>query len=493
MKVTHLLARIRLGHTSRDMLIGIAVALLIGANILLSSVQLRLDLSRGKAYSLSPATVKILQKVTDPIEITYFLSDNIPASFIPTKNQVNDLLAEYRRTSGKVTVKYLDPRKGGTDAQNVVQEYGIQPSQFSQLESDQYAVASGYFSLGVKVKDNKVSIQRLDPDNLEYNITSIVYKLTQGQGDKVGVAGASPAFTALQQGAGESLSVLEQVLGQQFTLDTPSLEPVPDDIRTLVLLDSDSSPLTDEATKGVADYLSKGGKMVLFTSSGTIGDSLTVATRESKLTPVLRNYGVKVNQDLALSNQAEVVNFGNDIFNRGRYPFWLITNVFNPDASYTANISHLMFPWTSTLTLTKTKGITHKEIVRTTDQSWVRGGNVDVRPESITPPASSELASRLLIAYAKDDASKGEMMVIPSTRFVQDNYLGRSGNLEFVINIVNEFASGGALSGIRSRSLTSTPLPTLDPNTRDLYKWANVLVLPALLGVWGVLRLKKRG
>ncbi len=84
-------------------------------------------------------------------------------------------------------------------------------------------------------------------------------------------------------------------------------------------------------------------------------------------------------------------------------------------------------------------------------------------------------------------------MVIPSARFVQDNFLGRSGNLEFIVNLVNEFASDGALSGIRSRAIAALPIPALDPNTKDIYKWANVLVLPALLGAWGVLRLKKRG
>lgn len=492
MKASSLLEKLKLSRTSRDMLVGIAVAGLVASNLLLSGVQLRVDLSKGRAYSLSDATIKILKGVRDPVEITFFLSDNIPSSFIPTKNQVNDLLSEYRRTSSKIALKYLDPRKGGTDAQSTVSEYGIQPSQFSQLESDQYAVAEGYFSLGMKVQDSKVAIQRLDPENLEYNISSIIYKLTQGKDVKVGVSGASPAYALAGQGSGESMSALEQVLGQQFTLDTPSLEPVPDGMDTLILLDSDSSPVTDEGAKGVESYLNSGGKMVLFTSAGTIGDSLVVASRESKLRPVLDAYGIKVNQDLVLSNQAEIVNFGNDMFNRGKYPYWLMTNIFNPEASYTANVSHLMFPWVSTLTLTKREGITQKEIVRSTDQSWVRSGAVDVRPQSITPPRSSELSRKLLIAYAKDEKTRGEIMVIPSTRFVQDNYLGRSSNLEFVINIVNQFASGGALSGIRARSVDASPLPVLDPNTKDIYKWGNVLLFPALLGVYGLLRLRKR-
>lgn len=492
MKLSKLLTKVKLGQTSRDVVVGIAIAALVAANLLITSIPIRLDLSRGKAYSLSPSTTKILSKLKDPVEITFFLSDNIPSSFLTTKNQVNDLLTEYRRNSSKVSVKYIDPRKASKDSASVAQEYGIQETQFSSLDSDQYAVSAGYFSLGIKIKDSKVAIQRVDPANLEYNISSIIFKLSQSGDVKVGLVGMTPAYvTANGQPPSESMQYLEQILGQQFSVENSDLTNT-EGVKTILVLDG-QSPLTEETATGLRKYLDNGGKVIAFTSSLEIGESMVAASRESKLKPILDAYGIKVNDDMVLSNQAEVVNFGNDVFNRGKYPFWLMTNVFNPDASYTANVNYLMFPWTSSISLKKLPNITQKEIVRATKQSWVRSGAVDVRPESITSPQQSELKQALLIAYAKDNRTKGELMVIPSTRFVQDSFLGRSGNLEFVVNLVNEFASDGALSGIRSRAIASLPLPVLEPNTKDVYKWANVLLLPALLGVWGIYRLKKRG
>lgn len=494
MKLSKLLNNIKLGQTSRDVVVGIAIALLIGANLLITSVPLRLDLSRGKAYSLSPSTQKIVRSLKDPVEIIFFLSDNIPSSFLTTKNQVNDLLTEYKRSSSKIVLKYVDPRKASKDTQSVAQEYGVQETQFSQLESDQYAVSAGFFSIGVKAGDKKVAIQRIDPTNLEYNISSIIYKLSQSGDVKVGVVGSTPAYNpALGQGPSESMGTLEQILGQQFTLENTDLTKIDENVKTLVLLDGQSSPVSEEGAIGIKKYLDKGGKVILFTSSMELGETMVSASRESKLKPVLDSYGIKINQDLVLSNQAEIVNFSNDIFNRGKYPFWLMTNVFNPDASYTANVNYLMFPWTSSISLSKKTGVIQKEIVRATKQSWIKSGEVDVKPESISNPSTSELKQPILIAYAKDSKTKAELMVIPSARFVQDNFLGRSGNLEFIVNLVNEFASDGALSGIRSRAIAAVPLPALDPNTKDIYKWANVLVLPVLLGAWGVLRLKKRG
>lgn len=493
MKLSNLLHKIKLGQTSRDMIVGIMIALLVGANLLIVNVPLRLDLSRGQAYSLSPSTQKIIKSLKDPVEITFFLSDNIPSSFLTTKNQVNDLLTEYKRSSSKISIKYIDPRKAGKDSQTLIQEFGIQETQFSQLESDQYAVSAGFFSLGIKSGDKKVAIQRIDPANLEYNISSIMYKLSQSGEIKVGVVGGSPAYLASYgQGPTESMGTLEQILGQQFTVENTDLTKLDQTVKTVVLLDG-QTPVTDEAAGGIRKYLDGGGKVILFTSDMELGDSMVAASRESKLKPVLDTFGITLNQDLVLSNQAEIVNFGNDIFNRGKYPFWLMTNIFNPDASYTANVNYLMFPWTSSLSLTKKPNIIQKEIVRATKQSWVRTGPVDVKPDSITNPKTSELSQPLLIAYAKNSKTKGEIMVIPSTRFVQDNFLGRSGNLEFIVNLINEFASDGALSGIRSRAISALPLPALEPNTKDIFKWVNVLVLPALLGAWGVLRLKKRG
>jgi ABC-type uncharacterized transport system involved in gliding motility auxiliary subunit len=109
-----------------------------------------------------------------------------------------------------------------------------------------------------------------------------------------------------------------------------------------------------------------------------------------------------------------------------------------------------------------------------------------------TEKKPTDVGIKQLIAYAKNQKNKGEIVVIPSTRFVQDGYLGRSGNLDFMINLVNEFSSGGALSGIRARAIQAYPLPNIAPGQKDLYKWSNILLLPLIFAAYGVLRLRKR-
>lgn len=496
MKIQKILKLLKLDETSRDVLIGIAIVALIGINVVISGIPIKLDMSRGKAYSLSPSTVTILKNLKQPVEITFFVSDNMPASFLTAKNQVGDLLTEYRKSSSKITLKTIDPKKDQKAAASAAQDYGIQETQFSAVENDQFAVSAGYFSLGVKANDTKSAIQRIDPTTLEYNISSIIYKMTQGQDVRVGMVGGQGAnLTGLGGGGGESMSVLQQILGQQMNVEEADLANLTDPPKTLIVLDGQMAPLDEKAVGGLSNYLAKGGKAIVFTSGLLASDALTAAPTESKLNTLLAKYGITINDDLVLSNQSEIINFGSDAQSRmiAKYPFWITTNVFNPDASYTSNVSSLTFPWVSSITLGKRTGISQKEIVRSTEQSWVlTGSTVDLKPQSIIQPKVNQIKQSILIAYAKDQKSKSELMVIPSIRFIQDNYLGRSGNLEFIVNLVNEFASDGALAGIRSRAITTLPLPSLDANSKDMFKWANMIALPALLGLFGLLRIRTR-
>jgi len=83
--------------------------------------------------------------------------------------------------------------------------------------------------------------------------------------------------------------------------------------------------------------------------------------------------------------------------------------------------------------------------------------------------------------------------LIPSSRFVLEKYFSKnSGNLELVLNIVNDFASSGALSGIRQRQISFYPLPDLNDQMKDLFKYSNIFLLPLVFVIYGAVRLIKR-
>lgn len=492
MKIQSILSKLHLGKSSRDVVVGVIIAALVGVNILIAQVPFKIDLSRGHAYTLSPASQKIVAGLKDPIEITLFANADLPTKFQSVRTEVSDLLSEYKRASSKLTIKTLDP-KTDESAKKLVSEFRIPQLEFSSVENDQFAVSNGYFGIGIKSKDKTESIPAIDIQTLEYNITSALYKMSTTNQKKIGMFGGGPDLSQFgQPGTGESLETLRQVLSQQSTVEQIDLKTLDQSIRPLIVLDGTQSPVTEEGIGFLKTYLEKGGAAIFMTEGVSVNNDLVGTAAPMKLKPLLDEYGISVKQDLVLSNQSEIVNFGSDPSRQyiSNYRYWVRTNVFNPAASYTSNVGSLTFPWTSSVTTQKKLGILQTDVVRSTPQSWTTTDLADLKPTTEKKP--TDVGIKQLITYAKNQKTKGEIVVVPSTRFVQDGYLGRSGNLDFMINLVNEFSSGGALSGIRARAIQAYPLPNIAPGQKDLFKWSNILLLPLIFAAYGVMRLRKR-
>jgi hypothetical protein len=74
-----------------------------------------------------------------------------------------------------------------------------------------------------------------------------------------------------------------------------------------------------------------------------------------------------------------------------------------------------------------------------------------------------------------------------------NNFISQqSSNLNFMLNVISNFASGGALSGIRQRAVDVYPLPALSDAEQSVFKYTNMLVLPFLFAAFGAYYLWKR-
>jgi hypothetical protein len=151
-----------------------------------------------------------------------------------------------------------------------------------------------------------------------------------------------------------------------------------------------------------------------------------------------------------------------------------------------------MYLWSSSLNLKNENGYEVKPLVRTTEQSWSQSKDFTVDPQSIQEPNENQYKQFVISAEAlKKNA--GRVMVIASNRFIEDRYLSRnSNNIEFVLNILNDYASGGALQGIRQRQISLYPLPELSDSGKEAFKYVNMLLLPGIFILYGAFRLVKR-
>jgi len=88
---------------------------------------------------------------------------------------------------------------------------------------------------------------------------------------------------------------------------------------------------------------------------------------------------------------------------------------------------------------------------------------------------------------------RGRIVVVGSSDFASDRYARNSPeNLVFVENAIDWLAQDDALIGIRSKNRSPPPLVFTSATTRSAVKYANVIGVPVLLVLAGVLRLWRR-
>ncbi len=474
---------------------GIIVVLVIAGvilfNLLTFPLREKIDLSYGKAYTLSPSTRKVLRSLSDTVLIEFFSSSNLPTRLKPLKREIVDLLEEYKRASKDVTLKILDPSKD-SKAEEEARNFGIPQLQFSLVERDKYAVSNGYFGIGITYAGKKEVIPKVDNiSNLEYELTSLIYKLSKKNPDNVylyvGQAGVGEKddFSLFKQGLQKEFSY--KLLPSRITgLETK-------EARALVLVDDRKKSFKKEEIDTLSQYLKKGGNIIAFIDGVWVSDSLMVKKAEHNLFSLLKENGLVLHKDLVLSNSSSLVNFGNQYISfLAPYPFWVKTSVFNKEAPYFANVYSLSFPWVSSISLRSSKNISTRFLVKTTPYSWEESDNFILAPNQISRPSKSDLKSFIIGAEATRKKG-GKILLFSSSRFLYNRFLSHTSNLNFVLNLLDNLCSSGLLSGIRTRGVRFYSLPKFSPVQEDIFRYGNLIVpfiLTSLLGLAYFLRKK---
>ena len=162
------------------------VIILIAANFIISSLNLRADLTEGSVYTLSPGTKAILSKLEAPVKIRYYYSQGnsaLPVGLKTFAKRVEDLLGEFARAGGgKVVIERLNPEPD-SDAEESATLDGIE----GQLTNTQEKF---YLGLSVAFLDQKFPLPVLAPDReqlLEYDITRAITRVASTTKPVIGV------------------------------------------------------------------------------------------------------------------------------------------------------------------------------------------------------------------------------------------------------------------------------------------------------------------
>jgi len=131
------------------------VANALGANLWLGQIHsLRLDVTEGRLYSISPATRNYLAQLEEPLLIRGYFSAKTHPLLAPLVPQMHDLLREYQVAgNGRVRVEFVDPARKPELEEEANQKYGIQPVPFQVADRYQASIVSSYFDVLVQYGD----------------------------------------------------------------------------------------------------------------------------------------------------------------------------------------------------------------------------------------------------------------------------------------------------------------------------------------------------
>jgi ABC-type uncharacterized transport system involved in gliding motility auxiliary subunit len=490
----------------------------------------RLDLTRNKAYTISPVSKALFRRIPEQVHITYFLSNTL-RSLSPVPGRMIDLLQEYAASSrGKVSVTILDPeREQRTDS---ARRFGVWPQQIQVIQANEQRTVDVFSGIVMEYLNRYTALPAIfTPDGLEFALSFGIRKLLAGRRLVVGVlvGRGEKSFTRdyedLRTGLSRDYWLREFVPGER----------VPPEVDVLLVLGGTEMAPAD--LRPIDRYVMDGGK-VLFAVKGLEVDTVrsfgAAAVGTSALLDLLESYGARVRREMVLDTSAREYRLPQAAGGRitweslGKYPPWV--SIRTPEASpthpITASFTGLDLLWPSPLEPVPVAGVQAETLVKVSSSAWTMKEPFLIDPFRVPRGGGQDAASsRLLLALALSGnfpsrfatnrtpvrgapASSGappsrsaptRMVVIGDDDFASDlmQFSDSLYNVLFVENAVLWLSGNEDLLALKTRAPTDSRLDRIEnPQVKRRLmlaaELANVAGVPLLVLLFAVLRLWRR-
>lgn len=452
------------------------LGILIGLNYLADRYNKRWDLTEAKQYSLSDQTRKVLQGLTQPLQVKVFARDDDFARF-------RDRLGEYEYTSTQVKVEYIDVDREPALARTYeIQSYGTMVMEYG---------------------DRK---ERVTLDT-EQDITNAIIKVVEGAQKKVyfvqGHGEKDPQSADQRLGYSGSKDALGRDNYSIESLVLAQQQDVPADASVVVVAGPETDYFAPEVD-ALRRYLNKGGHLLVMIDPPEGPDARPL----SNILALTREWGFDVGNNVVVdvSGMGQLIGTGPSVPLAASYPSHPITDRFQLMTAY---------PLTRSVTPIAggVEGRTPQTFIETSPRSWAEsdlkalstgsevgmdegkgdktgpipiGAAVSVNapePPAAPAPAADSTGSN----GEKPPTPQTRLVVIGDSDFASNGALGIQGNRDLFVNTVNWLAQQENLIAIRPRDPSDRRVSlTADQERRIFY--LTVLLIPVAifgLGIYG--------
>lgn len=441
----------------------IVTAIIVIAQSILTIHSKTFDLTKAQKNTISEQTIKVLNNLKKEVDAYYFYSARARVG------QIEDILSLYGKTSAKFKFQAIDADRNPSLAVKFkVDKYGVivlsRPDNGSQEKIDtltEQSVTNGLIRIS---RDSKKKIY-----------------FTTGHGEPSidGPKNEKTGYSALKE-------ELEAYNYESASIELFTQQVIPSDCFILIIAGPQSDIFDGEAAQ-IKHFLSLGGRVMIMNAP---------MVNNRNINSLLSMRGVIAHNDIIVDKMGRM--FGGD-------PLMPIISTYDSHEITNSLRTASFMPNTRTFDLKGgVPGINLFSLAKSNPGSWGETDIGSVRAGSVSQ-GSGDLAAPLCVAAVisqdntayKADAdsrtnnSTGAIVVFGSSDFVNNTFLGSSGNKDFIINAVNFMAGEGDVIAIKPKDNSFEPLFLSKIQGRLLFLVPTVF-FPLLIAAIGVMVFVRR-
>ncbi len=505
----------------------VVVAAIIGAaNLILSNLPLRVDMTGEKLYTLSKGSKAVLGKLENDVTLKFYYSSSsaeMPMQLKTYAQQVQNLLKEYELAgNGHVALEAYDP-KPDSDAEEWAQRYGVEPQNVTPFGQPVY------FGLVAVCGDREETLPRFSPrteSTLEYDVTRLVTRVGwDEQRPVIGVMTSLPGVLGQPPNPMMQMQRRQQPQGWASFMELKkdydvreiptTAESIDEDVKALVVLHA--KDLSEKTLFAIDQFVVRGGRLIACVDAFSAMDMISQRQQQnpmmmqmggpdgpSTLGKLFDAWGVsfdtqKVVADLA---SATKLNAGNGRAEEN--PAFLSLGAKNVDKTdlLVSGLTQLVFPFAGAFSFAQKDGLKFEPLVTTSADSacLVDRQNVqfgmgamrrELKPDGVRRTLAARLSGTFRTAFPKGpdwkegstnavpkvvaEGDKGSVVLFADSDFLADDFCVQvintlfgpiaqpwNDNLVLFSNVIEQYAGREELIGVRSRGPSNRPFAKVD-------------------------------
>lgn len=488
---------------------------LVLVNLISLHAFFRLDLTRDKKFTLSKASVETMKGLKDTLTVSAYFSDDLPVPYSQHARYVRDLLEEYLAASdGLFAFEFRDPKgqetvedkakkkdmkrdifgrlvREATSVENELAELGIAPVEIRVIEGDEQKTQKAYMGLVVRFQEKYEVIPVVEVVDLEKTLTGLMRKLTRTSMPKVGL---------LKDDA--NIEKVSFELKKNVELVPINTELELEGLDALLVVGA-SKYLTATGVKKLQDFIDQGKSVALLLDRYPVDPTtfeLKPINYSEDIFGLIKNYGISIEQALVADASCASLNVQDNSSGFAflvpiKYPFVPELLNLSFQSPITKGLSEVILPFVSPIELGDKANSKTQVLAQSSKVSWLEKTPLNINPQrdwnatQIIPDGPYNLLVESLI---EGQSKKSRLIVMGSSAFLWDEFLSEP-NLILALNMVDWLVLDSALLAMRTKDIGDTPFDAeLSDRTKQIIKYGNILGVPLLLVLYGLIRWRMR-